>query len=88
MTKPALISSIVAIVALAFAPMLAFAQQGWIIFCPEENAQLGDVFYDSEQAFRLSRGHNESTGHHSSIQPYYGIVPASPAAPGFTTPDR
>jgi hypothetical protein len=42
---------------------------GWQIFCPEENAQLGDTFRSSEEAFKASKAHNADTGHTSSIVP-------------------
>jgi hypothetical protein len=46
-------------------------RQGWIIFCPDENTQLGDPFWDSEKAFQAAKAHNDATGHSASIQPYY-----------------
>jgi hypothetical protein len=45
------------------------ANNGWQIFCPEENTLLGNTFYSSEEAFNLSKAHNAQTGHNSSIVP-------------------
>ncbi len=53
---------------------------GWIIYCPEEGSQLGDVFYRSDDAFRASKQHNQNTGHNSSIQPFFDLSPVSASA--------
>lgn len=45
------------------------SSSGWQIICPEENAQLGDTFRSSDEAFKLSVAHNQSTGHNSSVVP-------------------
>jgi hypothetical protein len=43
---------------------------GWQIICPEENnAQLGDTFRSSDEAFNVSNAHNSETGHHSTVVP-------------------
>jgi hypothetical protein len=44
-------------------------RSGWQIICPEENAQLGDTFRSSDEAFRLSAMHNSETGHNSRVVP-------------------
>lgn len=59
---------------------------GWIIYCPEEGSQLGDVFFSSEDAFRASQQHNKNTGHNSSIQPFYDLSPVSASAPVSDAP--
>jgi len=46
-------------------------RQGWIIFCPEENSQLGDPFWNSEEAFKLANAHNKAERHNATIQPYW-----------------
>jgi hypothetical protein len=43
---------------------------GWQIICPEENnAQLGNTFRSSDEAFNVSNAHNSETGHHSTVVP-------------------
>jgi hypothetical protein len=42
---------------------------GFQIICPEENAQLGDTFRSSDEAFKASAAHNNATGHNSSVVP-------------------
>ena len=44
-------------------------QSGWQVICPEEDAQIGDTFRSSEEAFKVSKVHNQNTGHNSSIVP-------------------
>jgi hypothetical protein len=44
-------------------------RSGWQIICPEENAQLGDTFFSSDEAFKASEAHNANTGHNSKVVP-------------------
>jgi hypothetical protein len=44
-------------------------RSGWVIICPEEDSQLGDVFFSSDEASKLCVAHNKSTGHNATIQP-------------------
>jgi hypothetical protein len=45
------------------------SRSGWIILCPEENAQLGDTFFSSDEAFKVCNLHNQQTGHNAAVQP-------------------
>ena len=47
------------------------ARQGWIIFCPDENSQLGDPFWDSDEASKVAKAHNNAERHNANIQPYW-----------------
>ena len=44
-------------------------RNGWQVICPEENAQIGDTFSSSDQAFQVSKAHNSDTGHNSNVVP-------------------
>jgi len=44
-------------------------RNGWQVICPEENTQLGDTFYSSDDAFKASAAHNADTGHNSTVVP-------------------
>ena len=44
-------------------------RNGWQVICPEENAQLGDTFFSSDEAFKVSAAHNADTGHNSTVVP-------------------
>ena len=44
-------------------------RNGFQVICPEENAQIGDTFFSSDQAFKVSGAHNTDTGHNSSVVP-------------------
>jgi hypothetical protein len=44
-------------------------RNGWQVICPEENAQLGNTFYSSDEAFKASATHNADTGHNSTVVP-------------------
>lgn len=41
----------------------------WIVFCPDENSQIGDGFSNQSDAADASAAHNKETGHSSSAVP-------------------
>ncbi len=43
----------------------------WIVYCPEEKAQLGEAMGSSEQAFTVQKRHNQLTGHTATVNPYF-----------------
>jgi hypothetical protein len=47
----------------------SLGRSGWVIICPEENSQLGDVFFSSDEASKVCDAHNRNTGHNATIQP-------------------
>ena len=54
-------------------PSSGLGRNGWVIICPEENSQLGDVFFSSDQAFKACSAHNASTGHNATVQPVTNV---------------
>jgi hypothetical protein len=38
-----------------------------VIYCPEEESQLGDVFYTSEEALATAEDHNQANGHNACV---------------------
>lgn len=42
---------------------------GFQVICPEENAQIGDTFFSSDEAFKVCNFHNSNTGHNATVVP-------------------